>query len=196
MKKKPTTIQWNLFFTYSLIIIVVTAIFVTFFYFYVADLLRENNFAAVEDLCASLSKKLDLEIQKMDNISLNVVYSSLIKNYFSDYLTDGTFNKFNAKKISNTEKIVDIMVAVSGPSLPPLQLNLYDFNGFVIGSHTKLQPVDVRKKFWYSAVFAKEGKKYITKPYLGRNLVNRDKYFISLCRVYFDNFFTRRELSK
>ncbi|HEX3048787.1 MAG TPA: histidine kinase [Bacillota bacterium] len=190
MKKKPTTIQSNLFFTYSLIIIVVSAIFVTSFYFYVADLLRKNNFAAIEDLCASLSKKLDLEIQKMDNVSLNVAYSNLIKNYFHDYLSNDAFNKFNARKISNAEKIVDIMVAISGPSLPPLQLNLYDFNGWVIGSHTKLQKVDVRKKFWYSAVSAKKGKKYITKPFLDKNLVKRDKHFISLCRVYFDNFFT------
>ncbi|HBF37776.1 MAG TPA: hypothetical protein DDW50_10685, partial [Firmicutes bacterium] len=109
MKTKPTTIQWSLFFTYSLIIIVVTAIFVTFFYFYTADLLRKNNFAAVEDLCSSLSKKLDLEIQKMDNDSLNVVYSSLIKNHFHDYLTNGPFNKFNAQKITTAAKIIDIM---------------------------------------------------------------------------------------
>lgn len=192
MKTKPTTIQWNLFFTYSLIIIVVSAIFVTFFYFYTADLLRKNNFAAVEDLCLSLSKKLDLEIQKMDDISLNVVYSNLIKDHFHDYLTNGPFNKFNAKKITNAGKIVDIMVAVSGPSLPPLQLNLYDFNGLVIGTHTNLQKDDVRKKFWFAAVVAKNGKKYTSKPYVDKNLVNRNKYFISLCRVYFDNFFTPR----
>src|SRR5690554_2387297 len=99
MKGKFKSIQFNLFSTYSLIIILLAVIFVSFFYLYVSNLLRENTFASLDDLSRSITQKLDLEIQKLDDLSMNVLYSNLIKEQFSDYTS--FYNNSKESKLSN-----------------------------------------------------------------------------------------------
>ena len=57
MRKRIKTIQSNLFFTYSLIIIIVFAVFVTFFYFWVSKLIKDKAFETIANLSDSTSDK-------------------------------------------------------------------------------------------------------------------------------------------
>ncbi|MTI62021.1 MAG: HAMP domain-containing protein [Firmicutes bacterium] len=201
MKKRMKSIQFNLFSSYSLIIVIITVIFVAFFYFYVSNLLRERTSASLEELSRSISQKLDLEIEKMDDLSMNVLYSNLVKKQFSDYMSycdcevaqEGSDSK--AERYDNIRNLTDVLVAIIGPSQTVQQVNLYDFRGGMIGAgvYNKEARVDVKEKSWYEQVVLQEGKKYIQLPHkdpLLGEVINyyQDQFYISLYRVFFDQY--------
>ena len=90
MKRKLKTIQSSLFFTYSFIIILVLLIFVSFFYIWISNVLREKSIESINNLSFSFQEKIDNEIQKMDGVSTNILYSNLVKKNFVKYLASET----------------------------------------------------------------------------------------------------------
>jgi two-component system, sensor histidine kinase YesM len=86
--KNAKTIQSNLFFTYSLIILTVLILFVSFFYYWMTNLLRDKAFTAIANLSYSTSEKLDIEIKKMDYVSMNILYSNVVKDRFEKYINE------------------------------------------------------------------------------------------------------------
>lgn len=200
LKSKTKSIQFNLFSTYSLIIIFISIIFVASFYFYVSNLLRENTFTSMEDISGSISQKLDLEIQKLDNLSMNVLYSNLVKEKFQKYLSytediDGPSENIKVDRYNNLKTLINVLVAIIGPSQTVQQVNLYDFKGGMIGAGVRNEAIqiNVKQKSWYDEVIAREGKKYLSPPhkdpFLGKVINHyKDKYYLSLPRVYFDQY--------
>src|SRR5665647_2148315 len=88
MWNKFKNIQTVLFSTYSLIIIIVFTILVLWFYLWASDLLRKNATDSIDNLAQSMQEKMDTEMQKMNDVSLNVMYSNLVKDHFKSYLSD------------------------------------------------------------------------------------------------------------
>ncbi|HEX3027968.1 MAG TPA: sensor histidine kinase [Clostridia bacterium] len=95
MGKRTKTVQSNLFWAYSLVIIIVLAMFVSFFYLWVSNLLKDRAFQSIDNLSDSISDKLDIEIQKLDYIFMNAPYSKAVKERFMAFI-----NK--SGKIANT----------------------------------------------------------------------------------------------
>lgn len=203
MGKRIKTIQSNLFFTYSLIIITVLALFVSFFYFWVSNLLREKAFEDITNLSVSTSNKLDIEIQKMDYVSMSILYSSAVKDRFIKYINEPgeilyTPDNKDQEKYAytdNTKELIDVLFAIIGPNRPVQQIYLYDFNGRVFGTGTdnRQRNINVGEKPWFNEVMNLNGKKYISIPMKDEELSkfvtqSGNLYFISLCRVYFDNY--------
>ncbi len=202
MKRKLTTVQSSLFLTYSLIIITILAVFVLFFYFWASNLLKLNATATISSLNSSASEKLDIEIQKMNSVSMNTLYSNIVKDRFSNYLSqdDGLLNadtlSENNKKtdsMQNTKELIDILFAIIGPSRPVQQIYLYDFKGkvFGTGSDNRQRTDPVVNKPWYDKVIHSQGKKHLSVPMRDEELSkfvtqHKDIYFISLCRLYYD----------
>ncbi|MGE5613821.1 MAG: sensor histidine kinase [Bacillota bacterium] len=205
MRKRTKSIQSNLFLTYSLIIIMVLAVFVSFFYFWVSNLLKDKAFQAISNLSASTSEKLDIEIQKMDYVSMNVLYSSTVKDRFITYINEpnnttnalSDENQEKAASTKNTKELIDVLFAIIGPNRPVQQIYLYGFNGKVFGTGTdnRQQHISLEEKPWFNEVMNYGGKKYITIPMKDEELSkfatqSGSPYFISLCRMYFDNYNT------
>ncbi len=200
MRKKMKSIQFNLFSTYSLIIVLLAMIFVSSFYLYVSNLLRNNTFASLDNLSRSITQKLDLEIQKLDDLSMNVLYSNLVKEQFLDYISFYNKSKENqlyneAEHYNNLKGLTDVLVALIGPTQTVQQVNLYDFKGNMLGAgiYNKGIKIDVKQKPWYRQVISRDGKKYIISPHKEPILGNvisyyKDKYYISLYRVFFDQY--------
>lgn len=198
--RRTKTIQSNLFLTYSMIIITVLAICVLFFYVWMSNLLRERAFETVANLSSSISDNLDFEIQKINYVSMNVLYSSAVKNRFRKYISepDKTADDDNQEKsayINNTKELIDILFAIIGPNRPVQQIYLYDFNGKVFGTGTdnRQQDISMEEKPWFNEVLNNNGGKYISIPMKDEELSkfatqSGSPYFISLCRVYFDNY--------
>lgn len=194
------SIQFNLFSTYSLIIVLLAMIFVSSFYLYVSNLLRKNTFASLDNLSRSITQKLDLEIQKLDDLSMNVLYSNLVKEQFLDYILFYNKSKENqhyneAEHYNNLKGLTDVLVALIGPSQTVQQVNLYDFKGNMLGAgiYNKGIKIDVKQKPWYRQVISRNGKKHIVSPHKESILGNvisyyKDKYYISLYRVFFDQY--------
>lgn len=200
---KPKSIQSNLFFTYSLIIIAVLLVFVVFFYVWVSNVLKTRAFESIDNLSDSFQEKLDYEIQKMDAVSMNILYSNLVKKRFEKYLAYNSMNvsedssqeKDKLEAIDNAKELVDMLTAIIGPSRPVQQIYLYDFNGkmFGTGFDNRQLNMSVKDKEWYQEVIDKQGHKVITLPEKGPELsksvsLQRDNYYISLCRIYFDKY--------
>lgn len=204
MKKRLKTVQSSLFLTYSLIIITVLVVFVLFFYFWVSNLLKLNTFDTISSLAASTSEKLDIEIQKMNSISMNVLYSNIVKDRFSNYINEADpeaetndksayADEKKVESIQNSKELIDILFAIIGPSRPVQQIYLYDFNGkvFGTGSDNRQRINPVSKKSWYRDVMNYKGKKYLSVPMKDDELSkfvtqHKEIYFISLCQVYYD----------
>ncbi|HBF39225.1 MAG TPA: hypothetical protein DDW50_18140 [Firmicutes bacterium] len=217
MKIRLKTIQANLFFSYSALIIASILIFAVFFYYYTSSLLKNRVSESHQSLCESISEKLDAEVQKMNTVSMSVCYSSLVKSHFYKHLSyninpDSESNERKVQKYFNAKELMDIFMAIIGPSQTVSQINLYDFKGEMIGagiSNTTAQIV-LPKKFWYQKVLAQNGAKYITAPHPDNLLarvrrinndsdsiyvslgITDDSKYISLCRVLFDRDWTQQ----
>lgn len=215
MKIKLKTIQANLFFSYSALIIASILVFAVFFYYYTSSILKSRVSESHQSLCESISEKLDAEVQKMNTVSMSICYSSLIKNHFYKHLSyninpESESNELKVEKYYNAKELMDIFMAIIGPSQTVSQINLYDFNGEMIGagiSNTTAR-IALEKKAWYQKVLAKNGAKYISGPHPDNLLarvrgihddniyvslgVNDDSVYISLCRVLFDRDWTKQ----
>ncbi len=187
---KRNTIQTVLFRSYSVLIATVVVIAVFVFHYYTVHILSERAIDSIRRLAAAITQQLDLEIRKMDIVSLNIGYSNLVRDNFAQYLSEAS-NPFLKHKYART--LVDIFMAINGPLLPVRQINLYGLDGHMIGAGfmNASIPVKLDNFPWYPKVLELDGKKYISVPYreaffLGETY--KDKYFLSLYRVYFNNF--------
>ncbi|NOU66989.1 HAMP domain-containing protein [Paenibacillus sp. LMG 31461] len=180
------TIRFVLFQTYSLIIIVVLSLVVVPFYIWSSDLLKKKAVESLDNLSQSMQDKLDLEIRRIDSVSLNILYSNLVKDRFLKF-TGGSGDTIN-----NNKDLADILVAANGPALPVNQINLYDLEGNMFGSgiDNRRTKVNLPNKLWYEDVLANTNGKYITIPEkddeLSLFLSSKDAYSISLVRLFFD----------
>jgi len=188
-KKSRSTIKFIFFKYYFLLMLVTVLPLGVFFYWYTSRIMVSKVLDSAEKLAVSLSGQLDLEIRKMDTVSINVAYSNLIRDHFARYLgeTSDPVSRYKHSKL-----LTDVFIAISGPFLTVQQVNLYDFNGKVLGAgyFNGSAKVDLRKKPWYTEVLSLDGKKYISKPYDNAFFVGstyKNRFFVSLFRVYFNN---------
>ncbi len=203
MRNKLKNIQSVLFMTYSLIIIVVFTVLVLWFYHWSSNLLRANATSYIVNMGKSLQEQTDSEIQKMNNVSLNVIYSGLIKDQFKKYLSEQGGEKVQESSempVPSTSReyakeLADILTAAIGPSRPVEQLYLYDLNGKVYGngfdnSESAYVPGE---KPWYKPVVALDGGKYIQGPILDKSIskyisIKDPQYTISMFRLFLDTY--------
>ncbi|MGG1552754.1 sensor histidine kinase [Paenibacillus ferrarius] len=180
------TIRSVLFQTYSFIIIVILTLLVAPFYVWSSDLLKRNAVESLDNLSQSMQEKLDLEIKRIDSVSLNVLYSNLVKDRFLKFKEEA------GDSTSNSKDLADILVAANGPALPVMQINLYDFEGNMFGSgiDNRRTQVNLLNKPWYRDVLENKTGKLITTPdkddELSLFLSAKDAFSISLVRLFFD----------
>jgi two-component system sensor histidine kinase YesM len=204
MKTKLKTIQANLFFSYSALIMASIIIFAVFFYYYTSTLLKNRASESHQSLCVSISEKLDAEVLKMNTVSMGICYSGLVKNHFYKHLSyninpDSESNELKVAKYYNAKELMDIFMAIIGPSQSVSQINLYDFNGEMIGAGiaNSATKIALENKSWYQNVLQKNGAKYISAPHPDILLerirgIQTDSTYISLCRVLFDRDWTKQ----
>ncbi|WP_141503157.1 cache domain-containing sensor histidine kinase [Paenibacillus luteus] len=196
--KLTGSIRYQLYMTYALIIVLVTAIYVGAFFLYESKQITLRSLMSINELSLSLSNKLDLEIQKIDDVTLSVAYSNLIKDRLLQL--SGSRDKkepasYSADQIADIKELSEIMVAAIGPTQSVRELTIYDFEGNRIstGALLKYTKEDVNSKSWYEEVIQGEGGIVIGMPEPDEELAQsfvffKDKYFISLYRTYFGGF--------
>ncbi|MBB6733257.1 cache domain-containing sensor histidine kinase [Cohnella zeiphila] len=204
MPSKLRNIRTILFSTYSLIIIVVFSILVVWFYWWTSDLLKKNATASLESIGQSIQDQTDSELRKMNDVSLNVMYSNLVKDHFKKYLADSENHRTAVQdapanvpgdsSIQSAKELSDILTAAIGPSRPVEQLYLYDFQGRVYGNgfDNGERAYDPAAKPWYEAVRNAAGK-YIDLPVADAEMSkyissSEEQYSVSLFRLFYDNY--------
>lgn len=135
----------------------------------------------------------------MNNFSMNIVYSNLVREHFNQDLEPITYQKGNQnystpEMYTNVTTLINVIMTIISSSETARQANIYDFKGNMVGAgafNGELS-VDIKKEPWYFQTFKNDGWKYISMldnndlPAPLRNS-KQDKKYISLTRVYKDN---------
>jgi len=193
---KTRNIQSRLFSTYSIIIISTLLITTTFFYVWMSNVLKSRAFDDIQKTSISMSQKLNDEIRNMDTVSINVCYSNLVKSRFENYMKYSASNEKTVDSINNSKELTDMLTAIIGPNRQVQQIFLYDFYGQVFGTgfDNRQMAVDIQQKSVYKYILKNNGNKFIANPEKNASLSsiistnNADIYFISLYRMYYDQF--------
>jgi len=82
------TMKTALFLTYSFIILIVFATFVLFFYSWSTNQLRGQAMSTLESFGLSIQDQLVQQIEQLNRVSLNVMYSNLVKERFASYMSE------------------------------------------------------------------------------------------------------------
>ncbi|MFC5470507.1 sensor histidine kinase [Cohnella suwonensis] len=192
------SIRSVLFATYSVIIALILSISLLLFYLWSSDTLRKQALDSISGTSRSVQEKLDFEIQKMDTVSQNILYSNLVKERFLVFTGKSPADEglSPAENVTQaTKELAEILVAANGPALPAQQINLYDFAGNMFGSgfDNRRAKVDLRGKSWYRAVMGENDGKVMTTPEIDEQLINvlptsEEPYSISLLRLFSDRY--------
>ncbi|MGZ4159923.1 MAG: sensor histidine kinase [Neobacillus sp.] len=193
---KFKTLQQSLFTYYSAFFIGFIIIIGLLLFMYFVNFTKSNVSEQQKQLSTSIVNFLDQEITKVNNFSMNIVYSNLVKEHFNHDLSPITYQKGNQNSntpemYTNVTTLINVIMTIISSSETARQANIYDFNGNMVGAgdfNGELS-VDLKKEPWYKETLKKDGWKYISlldgndlPPQLRNSKTN--KKFISLTRVY------------
>lgn len=194
-----------LFLTYSAIILIVFSVFVLFYYTWSTKQLRDTANSTLERMGSSIQEQIDSQINQLNTLSLNVMYSNLIKDRFQSYLaTSGSADKsapshpspvhappapedvepdlaelLEQQRIAlnnDAKALSEALVAIIGPSRLAEQIYLYSLDGLYYGSG-----FDTRVQ-----TYTLEENPYI-KPLLeepSRRIISKPKVDLQLSKYY------------
>ncbi|WP_216651803.1 sensor histidine kinase [Paenibacillus sp. NEAU-GSW1] len=201
MIRKPRSIRMTLFLTFSSIIVIGISFLFILFYSWSTNLLKTKAFNSISELSSSLRTQLDLEVQKLDAVSVSILYLNLITDRVSAYEPPNHNEMLNTlssdpsipSNKSDTD-IYDILVALIGPSYPVQQVYLHLFSGISIGVgfDNSQKKIDLTTQPWYTAVENNKKKKLLTisKSNYGGSMNLKNNISLSLFRNFSDKYNT------
>lgn len=182
------TVKFNLIVTYSLIILVPFLMMATYFIATESQKINSRTFATLRQNCISLAESMEGEIKQMNLVSLNIAYSHLIRDAYSEYLS-------NQNDYENLKALNELIGNSIGPNRLVDQANLYSIIGTVIASglHNNTYNYPVEEMPWYDEAKTKDGSRVLSytgeDPYISRFTTDEfGKLFISLSRKYYDKY--------
>lgn len=196
-KKHHISQRTRLFFVYgNLMLLVLILLFSYIYYFNQKNVQRE---AAIKqaNICASMRDSVKSELDNMSTISLNLVYSSAIRDNFSSFAAytekKNVSKQETLQSWDSAKAIYDVITAMIGPYQSASQVNLYTMDGTRVGSGYQqgVVKIDFNKLPWYHEAFSLHGAKYISPPIVNTNIPasgpNRDTHkFLSMARLFFN----------
>lgn len=154
--------------------------------------MKSNIIKSIQQTCSSVANDVDTQINQIDTVCINVIYSTMIKDTFSTY-QDLPGESYGQSIINN--QLTGLLTAIRGANSMVRQINLYDLEQgcFGTGNYTGFRDISTAEQSWYEATIANDGNRYIP-PAEQNELIssstgtNKDRYYLSLYRLYFDNF--------
>lgn len=183
----PATIQQRFFISYCIVAVIILAIVAVFFYNYTSKLLLNQAKSSMEERVQMSSSHLDDEVQKMQTIALNVSYSNLIKTRFISYFSPTEQSMIN--HLEDSRILMDMFVAINGPTFAVQQINIYNMSGEMVGSGlmNKALSFNVDALPWYHKTLEQGGKMVLSTPYISPILaeeIRTEEYYLSLYMLY------------
>ena len=83
---KQHSILFTLFIPFTVLFILAFAIFMSYFIITESDKAKTDSFITMQNNAITISDNLDAEVTKLDTVSQNIIYSSILKEEFSDYI--------------------------------------------------------------------------------------------------------------
>ncbi|MDN8588345.1 sensor histidine kinase [Chryseobacterium mucoviscidosis] len=197
VKYRFRTLQQSLFAYYSAVFIVFSLIVASLLYVFLANDIRNRSAEQQKQLGNSMVGNLDQEIVKMNNFSMNIVYSNLVKEHFSHYLSPAEDKEQTLASdpafYKDTTTLIDVILAIISSSNTAKQANIYDVNGNMLGAgaFNGQLSVDLTQRPWYEETWTRNGWRVIsvldggTLP-MPTGQGESGKRYLSLTRVYKD----------
>ncbi len=183
-------LQSKLFLAYAGLIVLVLLAFSIFFFRYVSNQLITRGTDSLTTLNSSFEDQIDGVIKDMDAVSININYSSLVKDKLKsslnlDISTDISRNSLN--------DLSSLFVTINGVDTKVDQINLYDLKGNVlqVGSKNKTKKSDPASVTWMKSVLDLDGQKLISDSYYSSALATSNQYpdwLISLYRTFSNQY--------
>lgn len=157
---RKLTLQIKFFLVYLLMALFIIVTFSIIFYWYTSEKLMERETNTVITQNRNILSQTDQVISDMDNVSINIGYSNLIRKDLYDTL-DIEVGSDDFRDLAN------LFISINGTDLKVDQINLYDFNGNVlqVGIRSTTSKVDLDSMEWYESVINNQGKKTLSVPY-------------------------------
>lgn len=188
MKRNIKTIRYKMFVSYTIIIVAMALGILLIICLFIFSTLRDNTYSSLESIMESQMNNIDKEIEGMDSLALNILFSPVTREVFVKS------PKKEQEEERWSEEISNMMSAFANPSFSVPQIMLYDFEGHAVGTDSNhIRTIDITNSPWYEKVLDKDGKKYISNPYSGiDDTFSLNKFtsseLISLCRTVFDTY--------
>lgn len=165
-------------------------------YFYISNTVIEMIKIEQESLGTSVTSSIENELEKMNNVSMNISYSNIIKDMFKDYYLStkpGPYSGTRVQKYNEQSLLLGSILGIMGPFQYVSQVYLYTLDGFMIGSglFNEESYIDILSKEKLTKAIELNGYKHLTIPerseLLGKRYFHlKDESFISLIRVFKD----------
>ena len=181
-------LQTHFFLTYFFMAMIVVLLFSIFFFQYTSEILIERETKNLQELNNSFLSRTDAELRELDNVSINIAYSSRIKKQLSEWMdVPAASDEFR--------NLTTLFMSINGTNLNADQINLYDYNGYLlrVGTKTNIYPIDLSTLDWMDEVSKNAGKKTISLPYATNDLKTSGTsstpptWYISLYRTLQDS---------
>nr|WP_300885271.1 histidine kinase [uncultured Schaedlerella sp.] len=184
-----------LFVIYGSFILVLLGIFFTYTYSHYRENTLEESKRSLENMCASITNSVEAQLDSLSTISMNIVYSNMVKTNFREFSSAfQRTGKDQAEIVSSrqsAEVIHDIVTAMIGAYQSASYIRLYDMDGSCVesGYWISTSRADLESLAWYDEVMELNGFKYISEPKTRKDLPatgkNRNSQkFISLIRLF------------
>lgn len=184
-----------LFVIYGSFILVLLGLFFTYTYSHYRENTLEESKRSLENMCASITNSVEVQLDSLSTISMNIVYSNMVKTNFREFSSafqrTGEDQAEIVSSRQSAEVIHDIVTAMIGAYQSASYIRLYDMDGSCVesGYWMSTSRADLESLAWYDEVMELNGFKYISEPKTRKDLPatgkNRNSQkFISLIRLF------------
>ena len=195
-RRVKRNVRTTLIISYALLIFVTVAFLLGFYYLFTSRVLKQNSVESLRNRAQSLSSSIDSAVSLANMVSLNVSFSSVLKEHVEEYLeypVRPTDPGIRTEKYHKTGRIIDLIQSIIGPFKPVPQVNFYDLRGGMIGAGVVSRAIDrdYEEMPWIREIDLASGKKYLSPPHADKLIgetfeIYRGSLYISVYRTYFD----------
>lgn len=141
---------------------------------------------------SGIGDAIDLQISQMDNVCLNVINSTSVKDTFSHWISNDNVSSYERRQQQNLMN--NALVSIRGIDTSIRQVNLYSMEkgGYGVGNYYGRVSKNTTELPWYKGTVEKDGYRFFQAnkhPLLSRHSgTQADRLYFSLYRMYFDNY--------
>ena len=141
---------------------------------------------------SGIGDAIDLQISQMDNVCLNVINSTSVKNTFSHWISNDNVSSYERRQQQN--HMNNALVSIRGIDTSIRQVNLYSMEkgGYGVGNYYGRVSKNTTELPWYKGTVEKDGYRFFQAnkhPLLSRHSgTQADRLYFSLYRMHFDKY--------
>lgn len=141
---------------------------------------------------SSIGNAIDLQISQMDNVCLNVINSTSVKDIFADWISNKSASAYERRQQQN--QLSNSLISIRGIDTSIRQVNLYSMEaeGYGVGNYYGKLSSGTSDFSWYEGAIKKDGYRFFQAgrhPLRSRHSgTETDRLYFSLYRMYFDNY--------